>query len=440
VLNLCTIPRIPVQHISSMTARSTSDLEVLEERNTKRPKRQSREVQRLLETAGPDRPDTKIFEDSGGRRTRSRSAEFNTETTPTGLRRPRRLSGPKDCSEKPSETEDTESEASTKGRPNISPGSEATNKLLIRQSGERHALPSVSPSSPDAHQAAKITKNDPNILPCFGSSTRGEEVETANGGSYGYQQESRKKSSEANLVISNGPRRTEAKLRSQEPGQCRATAPQSSPAPLEYTQQPVQPVSLSQSQPLERNRIEVGLQGSHIPITATSSSCTSLNRNKMGNPQRYSRREPSHEEASWKIRCICGAREEGNDDREAWIGCDECGNWQHNVCMGVSIYTEEIPRKYKCEDCAPEAHKELLDGMDRGERPWEKRRRDHDLANETNPNKKRKEKDGNPSPASGDHEIADVSAETTRNSKPFPLTGQCHHYVRRSDVDWDIQK
>jgi hypothetical protein len=40
-------------------------------------------------------------------------------------------------------------------------------------------------------------------------------------------------------------------------------------------------------------------------------------------------------------------------------------------------------------------------------------------------------------PASTDHDMAD--AETTVVDY-FPLTEECHHYTRRSDVDWDIQK
>ncbi len=39
--------------------------------------------------------------------------------------------------------------------------------------------------------------------------------------------------------------------------------------------------------------------------------------------------------------------------------------------------------------------------------------------------------------ASADHDISDVESSTAAY---LPLTEECHHYTRRSDVDWDIQK
>lgn len=43
--------------------------------------------------------------------------------------------------------------------------------------------------------------------------------------------------------------------------------------------------------------------------------------------------------------------------------------------MGMSVYSEDLAKDYFCEQCKPENHKELLEGMERGERPWEERRR-----------------------------------------------------------------
>ncbi|KAM5371341.1 hypothetical protein ACJZ2D_008039 [Fusarium nematophilum] len=63
------------------------------------------------------------------------------------------------------------------------------------------------------------------------------------------------------------------------------------------------------------------------------------------------------------IRCVCGATEQDEDSGEAWIACETCGAWQHNVCVGVSSFDDEIPEHYWCEQCRPEDHKELLDGM-----------------------------------------------------------------------------
>ena len=44
--------------------------------------------------------------------------------------------------------------------------------------------------------------------------------------------------------------------------------------------------------------------------------------------------------------------------------------------MGISRYSEDLEDlKYFCEICRPEDHKELLEGMARGEKPWETRRK-----------------------------------------------------------------
>lgn len=75
------------------------------------------------------------------------------------------------------------------------------------------------------------------------------------------------------------------------------------------------------------------------------------------------------------IRCVCGATEQDEDSGEPWIACDQCGAWQHNICMGMSQYTEDLPKEYFCELCRPENHQELLAGVEHGERPWEVRRR-----------------------------------------------------------------
>ncbi|KAG6002431.1 hypothetical protein E4U21_003105 [Claviceps maximensis] len=78
------------------------------------------------------------------------------------------------------------------------------------------------------------------------------------------------------------------------------------------------------------------------------------------------------------IRCVCGATEQDEDSGEAWISCETCYAWQHNVCVGVSSFEDEIPDNYWCERCRPEDHKELLQGIAKGERPWEGRRKAHE--------------------------------------------------------------
>ena len=78
------------------------------------------------------------------------------------------------------------------------------------------------------------------------------------------------------------------------------------------------------------------------------------------------------------IRCVCGATEQDEDSGEAWIACDTCGAWQHNVCVGMSVFTEDVPNHYYCERCKPSMHVELLEGMEKGEKPWEARRAAHE--------------------------------------------------------------
>ncbi|KAI0382197.1 hypothetical protein F5Y04DRAFT_50711 [Hypomontagnella monticulosa] len=117
------------------------------------------------------------------------------------------------------------------------------------------------------------------------------------------------------------------------------------------------------------------------------------------------------------IRCICGATTQEDDDRnEPWIACDKCGAWQHNVCMGMSVFAEDLTRDYFCEQCAPEDHKETLEAMKKGEKPWENRRQKHEEE------KKRKKggRKGKAKRASDPKERASPSA-TNAKAKPSPV-------------------
>ncbi|RKF77096.1 Transcription factor bye1 [Golovinomyces cichoracearum] len=75
------------------------------------------------------------------------------------------------------------------------------------------------------------------------------------------------------------------------------------------------------------------------------------------------------------IRCVCGAVETGDDDKDPWIACDGCDAWQHNICMGISAYGEDVPDQYYCERCHPQDHKELLSSIESNKKLWEERRR-----------------------------------------------------------------
>ena len=97
------------------------------------------------------------------------------------------------------------------------------------------------------------------------------------------------------------------------------------------------------------------------------------------------------------IRCVCGDTTDEIEGR-AYVCCDACSVWQHNICMGLPIEDDKLPEHYLCEQCQPEDHKPLLDAMARGEQPWEDRKRAHDehLRQERNRKKagKRKSKGG----------------------------------------------
>ncbi|KAL5600885.1 hypothetical protein BROUX41_005725 [Berkeleyomyces rouxiae] len=112
---------------------------------------------------------------------------------------------------------------------------------------------------------------------------------------------------------------------------------------------------------------------------------------KKRQTKRNSKKKES-EEPEEVIRCVCGATEQSTDESEPWIACDKCGVWQHNVCMGMSVFTEDLPKNYYCEQCAPEDHVELLEGMESGESPWEARRRAYE--DEESEKRKRKTKRG----------------------------------------------
>lgn len=92
------------------------------------------------------------------------------------------------------------------------------------------------------------------------------------------------------------------------------------------------------------------------------------------------KKQAAHEEEEVEvIRCVCGATATaGEDDPEPWIACDNCGVWQHNVCVGIPTYDDEIPDNYLCEQCGPDQHQELLASIQRGERIWEERRREYE--------------------------------------------------------------
>jgi len=58
------------------------------------------------------------------------------------------------------------------------------------------------------------------------------------------------------------------------------------------------------------------------------------------------------------FRCPCGSDQDlpqSQDNKNAWIQCDGCTAWQHNICVGN--LEEAMSDDYFCENCKPEHHK-----------------------------------------------------------------------------------
>lgn len=108
------------------------------------------------------------------------------------------------------------------------------------------------------------------------------------------------------------------------------------------------------------------------------------------------------------IRCVCGATEQDEDPGGAWICCETCATWQHTVCVGVSSFLEDIPEHYWCEKCRPQNHTELLEGIAKGEKPWEARQKAHS---------ERKVRRGGRKPKGGRKSDPKDEAERSRDSR-----------------------
>ncbi|KAK6441660.1 lysyl-tRNA synthetase [Oleoguttula sp. CCFEE 5521] len=121
-----------------------------------------------------------------------------------------------------------------------------------------------------------------------------------------------------------------------------------------------------------------------------------------------------------RIRCICG--NDDGEDKRAFIGCDACSVWQHNVCMGMSDNDDEVPENYLCEQCNPADHVETVEALARGEQIWETRTRIYLSEKKMSKSRKSKKeskggwlkKEMTPSAATnGDEEINEVKEEAT---------------------------
>lgn len=133
---------------------------------------------------------------------------------------------------------------------------------------------------------------------------------------------------------------------------------------------------------------------------------------RRGGGKKSKKAAPEPEEPEEEIiRCVCGATEQDEDSGEPWIACDQCGAWQHNICMGMSQYSEDLPKEYFCEVCRPGNHEELLAGIAQGERPWEARRKAYEEE------KAEKRKRG---PKKGKKRASDLKEDASQKSKQSP--------------------
>lgn len=134
------------------------------------------------------------------------------------------------------------------------------------------------------------------------------------------------------------------------------------------------------------------------------------------------KREPSPEEADENaiIRCVCG---ENDDDYEGtMVCCESCQAWQHNLCMGISENSDELPEFYWCERCKPENHVELNKAIKRGEKPWEERKRQKAEDERLKKQKKGKRKarpSGGVEKASVDEAKSTPASSETGNKRKF---------------------
>ncbi|PGH07776.1 hypothetical protein AJ79_06164 [Helicocarpus griseus UAMH5409] len=129
---------------------------------------------------------------------------------------------------------------------------------------------------------------------------------------------------------------------------------------------------------------------------------------------------PAPNEEEEIIRCICGEYEEEEDVERDMICCDKCSAWQHNDCMGLNFPKGQEPDQYFCEQCKPENHKELLDKMARGEKPWEEAaRRRAQAAEEKKARKKKGGKRGRKSARPSDIK-SEVGDEATKSTSATP--------------------
>lgn len=144
-------------------------------------------------------------------------------------------------------------------------------------------------------------------------------------------------------------------------------------------------------------------------------------RGKKAATKKQAEPEPEEEEEEI-IRCVCGATSQDTDDPDdPWIACDQCHVWQHNVCVGMSVFDEDLEGlEYYCEECKPQNHKALLEGLKKGEHIWEKRRRDYVEEKEAEKKQKKGGKKGKKRQSELQEEPRSSQKSTKSSASPAP--------------------
>lgn len=152
-------------------------------------------------------------------------------------------------------------------------------------------------------------------------------------------------------------------------------------------------------------------------VPSKKAKAKSLSKEKSAKPSAEPTPAPSEEgEEEEIIRCICGEYEEEEDIERDMICCDKCLAWQHNDCMGLTFPKDQAPDEYFCEQCKPENHRELLDKIARGEKPWEEaaQRRQQEIEEKKAAKRKKGKKGGK----KGGARASDVRPESSAPSTP----------------------
>jgi hypothetical protein len=128
------------------------------------------------------------------------------------------------------------------------------------------------------------------------------------------------------------------------------------------------------------------------------------------------------------IRCVCG--DDHENDKRAFVACDACSVWQHNICMGVPEDEDEVGEHYFCEECRPEEHEETVESIKNGTKIWEQRNKTY--LQEKKMSKSRKSKSGKPSWLKKDLRGDSVATEELKNTPtPAPDTKEASSKRKR---------